>query len=116
MRAIGRFARLAVAAGASVLPAAATAADAVVPAPGRQREIVRLLEHDCGSCHGGRLTGGLGPSLTADALRERPADSLAATISYGRPGTPMPPWRRFLSDEETRWLVQRLQRGADAPR
>ena len=86
------------------------------PAPARQRELVHLLEQDCGSCHGGRLPGGLGPPLTAQALRDRPADGLVATIVHGRAGTPMPPWRRFMSEDETRWLVQRLQGSVGAPR
>jgi len=58
-----------------------------------------------------RLTGGLGPALTAEALRAKPADSLAATIVSGRPGTAMPPWRRFLSEAEAQWLVARMVSG-----
>ncbi|HEX6137275.1 MAG TPA: cytochrome c [Casimicrobiaceae bacterium] len=85
-------------------------ADAAPPAA-RQRELVRLLRQDCGSCHGMRLTGGLGPPLTPDALRGKPPDSLAATIVAGRPGTAMPPWRPFLSEAEAAWLVARLREG-----
>lgn len=104
-------------AGIALAAAAAEApADGGAPSPGRQREIVRLLQHDCGSCHGGRLTGGLGPPLTRAALGERPVDSLVATIVHGRAGTPMPPWGRFLSEDETRWLVQRLLEATDAAR
>ncbi|MCC6195321.1 MAG: cytochrome c [Burkholderiales bacterium] len=87
------------------------------PAPARQRELAHLLAHDCGSCHGGRLAGGLGPPLTAEALRARPDESLVATIIHGRPGTPMPPWRPFLTETEAQWLVQRLKQGeSDASR
>jgi len=64
-----------------------------------------------------RLTGGLGPALTPEKLRTRPAESLAATIVSGRPGTAMPPWRRFVSEEEARWLVARMVSGdTDVPR
>jgi len=86
---------------------------AVVAAPDavRQGELLRLLRQDCGSCHGMRLTGGLGPPLTPQALRDKPADSLAATIVAGRAGTAMPPWRPFLSEAEAAWLVERLQQG-----
>jgi cytochrome c55X len=64
-----------------------------------------------------RLTGGLGPALTPEALRTKPAASLVATIVSGRPGTAMPPWRRFLSEAEAEWLVARLVSGdVDAPR
>jgi cytochrome c55X len=27
----------------------------------RQRELIRMVRQDCGSCHGLQLTGGLGP-------------------------------------------------------
>jgi cytochrome c55X len=44
-----------------------------------------------------------------------PFESVVATIQSGRPGTPMPPWRRFLSDGEAHWLAARLVEGtADA--
>ena len=87
------------------------------PDVARQRELLALLHQDCGSCHGMRLTGGLGPALTPEKLRARPAESLAATIVSGRPGTAMPPWRRFVSEEEARWLVARMVSGdTDVPR
>jgi cytochrome c55X len=96
-----------------------TVAMAAVAAPdaARSRELLRLLKQDCGSCHGMRLTGGLGPALTPEALRTKPAESLVATIVSGRPGTAMPPWRRFVSEAEAQWLVARLLTGAtdDSP-
>ena len=88
-----------------------------VPDAARQRELTTLLRQDCGSCHGMRMTGGLGPALTPQALRDKPPDALAATIFHGRPGTAMPPWRRFVSGAEATWLVERLMQGvSDAPR
>jgi len=96
---------------------AGRAAGEAVPDAARQRELITLLRQDCGSCHGMRLTGGLGPALTPEKLRTRPAESLAATIVSGRPGTAMPPWRRFVSEEEARWLVARMVSGdTDVPR
>jgi cytochrome c55X len=87
------------------------------PEPARQRELMTLLRQDCGSCHGMRMTGGLGPALTPQALGDKPRDSLAAAIFHGRPGTAMPPWRRFVSDAEALWLVDQLMRGlSDASR
>ena len=80
-------------------------------APDRQAEILYLLKHDCGSCHGMRLEGGLGPALTAERLNAWESDLLAVTILYGRPGTPMPPWRPFLTDSEALWLAARLKEG-----
>ena len=93
-------------------PVAVAVAAALAPDAARQRELLRLLKQDCGSCHGMRLTGGLGPALTPEALRTKPAASLVATIVSGRPGTAMPPWRRFVSEAEAEWLVARLLTGA----
>ena len=90
---------------AAIAPLAAQSADAAIPGAARQRELIFLLRQDCGSCHGMRLTGGLGPALTADALKDRPPESVVATIVHGRPGTPMPPWRRFVSQAEAEWLA-----------
>jgi len=77
----------------------------------RQAELVRLVRQDCGSCHGMTLAGGLGPALLPPLLRDKPAESLVATILYGRPGTPMPPWGAFLNENEARWIVDNLQKG-----
>lgn len=96
--------------------AAAAAGSVPAPAPDRQRALMELLRQDCGSCHGLTLQGGLGPALTPDALAGRPAELLRATITDGRPGTPMAPWRPFLSEAEAAWLVERLRQGiGDAP-
>ena len=80
-------------------------------APQRQGEILYLLKHDCGSCHGMRLEGGLGPALTPDRFQRWDREQLAATIRYGRPGTPMPPWGPFLDGNEALWLADRLKQG-----
>ncbi|MEQ1803812.1 MAG: cytochrome c [Burkholderiaceae bacterium] len=80
-------------------------------AAGREQALVRLVRQDCGSCHGMRLTGGLGPALTRDALADKPVAGLAATIFQGRPGTPMPGWRSMLSEAESLWIAQQLMQG-----
>lgn len=92
---------------------AASATSANEPSPERARELVRMVRQDCGSCHGMSLNGGLGPALTEEALKKRdlPKESLVATIVGGRPGTPMPPWHRFLSESEADWIVDRLLEG-----
>jgi len=86
---------------------------ASAPSPERQHELVRMVRQDCGSCHGMTLKGGLGPALTVEALKERnlPKESLVATIFDGRPGTPMPPWHRFMNEAEAAWVVDRLLEG-----
>ncbi len=77
----------------------------------RRAELISLVRQDCGSCHGLTLKGGLGPALLPASLKDKPADSLKWTILQGRPGTPMPPWQRFLSEAEADWIVSQLQKG-----
>ena len=55
--------------------------------------------------------GGLGPALTQQALKGKPAATLISTILHGRPGTPMPPWKGLLSEAEAAWIVDGLQKG-----
>ena len=86
-------------------------ADSLPPDPARQGELIRLVRQDCGSCHGMRLLGGLGPALTPEALKDKSADALISTILHGRPGTPMPPWKNFLSESEASWIVDNLKKG-----
>lgn len=81
---------------------------AAEPDAARKNELVRLVRQDCGSCHGMTLQGGLGPALLPANLHEKPAVGLVATIVYGRPGTPMPPWKQFMSEAEATWIVEKL--------
>lgn len=94
---------------ALILPIAALAS--AEPSRQRQQELTHMLKHDCGSCHGMTLKGGLGPSLLPGELAAKPAETLAATILYGRAGTPMPPWHGILSEDDANWLVEQLQKG-----
>lgn len=91
---------------------AASGIAAAEPAPERERQLLHLLKHDCGSCHGLTMKGGLGPPLLPDALAGKPDQDLTEAIVAGRPGTPMPPWGFALSEAEAAWLVGRLRRGA----
>jgi cytochrome c55X len=88
-----------------------TAALASEPDSARQKQLVHLVRQDCGSCHGMTLNGGLGPALLPETLKDKPPAGLAATIYYGRPGTPMPPWKQFISEDEAAWIVQELMTG-----
>ena len=81
------------------------------PDAGRQAQLLYLLKHDCGSCHGMTRKGGLGPALLPENMRVFPPELLVTTILDGRPGTPMPPWRGELSEADVRWLVEALNRG-----
>lgn len=77
----------------------------------REQELTHLLKHDCGSCHGMTLKGGLGPALLPEALAAKPDELLFVTIWEGRPGTPMPPWKALLSKQDVNWLIQQLRKG-----
>ena len=94
--------------GLSLLSGAVFAAE---PDAQRQKELVHLVRQDCGSCHGMRLTGGLGPALTAEALTAKPPEYLQAVILHGIPGTPMPPWSAMLTAPEAQWIAQQLFQG-----
>jgi cytochrome c55X len=86
---------------------------AAEPPAGRQGELIHLLRHDCGSCHGLTLKGGLGPALLPGDLEGLPGEGLAVIILDGVPGTPMPPWRGLLAEEEAAWLAERLLEGIE---
>lgn len=90
-----------------VLGAAVLAGATAVP-PDRQAALEHMVTQDCGSCHGLRLTGGLGRPITPDALAGREAGDLAAIILDGLPGTAMPPWRPLLTEAEARWIADYL--------
>lgn len=88
---------------------APTGASAVDPA--RARELNSLVVQDCGSCHGMTLAGGLGKPLTPAALAPRDANAIAAIILDGVAGTPMPPWRGLLTEEDALWIADTLKKG-----
>lgn len=79
------------------------------PSPARQQELRNMLKHDCGACHGLHLKGGLGPSLLPEVLAAKSDALLLQTIQQGRPGTAMPPWKDFLTVDESNWLIRLLR-------
>lgn len=92
----------------ALLAGAAFAAD---PPPGGSARLERLVVQDCGSCHGLRLTGGLGLPLTPEALAHAAPEAIAAIILDGVPGTAMPPWRPLLTEDEALWIADYLLNG-----
>ncbi len=81
------------------------------PSVDRQQQIIYLLRHDCGACHGMTLKGGLGPALLPANLVNKANSRLVNTILSGRPDTAMPGWRFLLNKDETQWLVKQLKQG-----
>lgn len=78
----------------------------------RAADLERLIRHDCGSCHGMSLKGGLGPDLRASRFDSVPQSAIADVILDGVPGTAMPPWRPLLSEAEARWIAAYLAKGS----
>ena len=74
--------------------------------------LANLVKQDCGSCHGLTLRGGLGKPLTRERLRQWDRAELVHIILDGVPGTPMPPWRPFLTEAEAHWIADMLKRGS----
>ncbi len=81
----------------------------------RQNELLYFIKHDCGSCHGMTLKGGLGPALLPETLAAKPKDYLVATILEGRQNTAMPPWKSMLSHGDAIWITEQLQNGSVQP-
>ena len=77
----------------------------------RGGELLELVRQDCGSCHGLTLKGGLGPPLEPSAVADKDSAQLSFVILHGRRGTPMPPWRGLLTENEARWIVEALKQG-----
>lgn len=101
-------AALIVAVAAALAPARVRADDA---GTARRAALGNLVRQDCGSCHGLTLKGGLGPPLLPATLADRPGDALAEIILGGVPGTPMPPWRGLLTEDEARQIADMLRKG-----
>lgn len=83
----------------------------VVPPPERRAALVHFVRHDCGSCHGMQLRGGLGPALTPADLADRDPGYLEVMIREGSPAMGMPGWKALLADAEIRWIAAGLKDG-----
>lgn len=75
----------------------------------RKQQLDHLLIQDCGSCHGLKLTGGLGPAITPTQLESRSVEVLTDIILLGVPDTAMPPWNELISREDAIYLAKRLK-------
>ena len=66
-----------------------------------------FLDTGCYACHGHHAEGGMGPNLTGAGNRwiYKPTDAtLFRTISSGREGTNMAPWKDTLSQDQI-WKI-----------
>ena len=81
----------------------------------RQDELLYFIKHDCGSCHGMTLKGGLGPALLPQTLSAQPKSYLINTILEGRKNTAMPPWKSMLTFDDASWIAEQLQQGIIQP-
>jgi cytochrome c55X len=95
---------------AALALASGLAASQAPPEP-RRAELVQMVRQDCGSCHGLTLRGGLGPALLPATLADKDTEQMQFVILNGRRGTPMPPWRDFVSQAEAAWIVRMLKSG-----
>ena len=77
----------------------AASADA---ARARSSALVRMVRQDCGSCHGMRLTGGLGPALTREALADKPLEAWPRPSSTAGPARRCRPGASMLSEPTKR--------------
>lgn len=75
----------------------------------RQLELKHLVKHDCGSCHGMTMKGGMGPSLLKKDLATFSDEYLFQVIKFGRPQKAMPPWNKILTDTEIKYVIKILR-------
>lgn len=87
-------------------------AGATAGAPETEAELANFVIQDCGSCHGLKLKGGLGPPLRPEDIEALPEAAVAAIIRQGVPGTAMPPWKALLTEQEILWISRQLKSGA----
>ena len=73
--------------------------------------LTNLVKHDCGSCHGIDMKGGLGRPLTVKALEGVDTETLKEIILHGIPDTAMPGWHGLLSESDAAWIAAGLKEG-----
>ncbi len=77
----------------------------------RADQLENLVRQDCGSCHGLTLKGGLGPALLSTRFTNVDTGHIAGIILNGVPGTPMPPWKGLMSEQDAIWIANYLKTG-----
>src|ERR1700739_3003940 len=74
--------------------------------PAEGREVSKLYNENCASCHGADLSGGSAPGLIYGKYRFGNSDAdIASSIHDGHADVGMPAMRQILSNAEIRGLV-----------
>ena len=77
---------------------------------------IGIYAAQCVACHGTDGLGtGIAPALNDPAVREKPADELTRTITYGNAGTLMAGWSNVLSPDDISAMVVLIQRWDEVP-
>lgn len=94
-----------------LLAASIASAQGAMLSDNRKAELTNMVRQDCGSCHGMTMKGGLGKPLLPKDLEDTSLEDLVEIILDGVSGTPMPPWRGLLNEEEVKWIATELKQG-----
>jgi nitrite reductase (NO-forming)/hydroxylamine reductase len=73
------------------------------------KDMHKLYEDNCASCHGSDHGGFIAPGLNSESLKGRSPTALRSLIMTGSFDTLMPPFYGRLSDDDIRGLVKHLQ-------
>ncbi|GAB4503011.1 MAG: hypothetical protein Fur0043_00030 [Anaerolineales bacterium] len=77
---------------------------------------IGIYAAQCVACHGADGLGtGIAPALNDPAVREKTADELTRTLTYGSAGTLMAGWSNVLAAEDIAAMVTLIQRWDEVP-
>jgi mono/diheme cytochrome c family protein len=77
---------------------------------------IGIYAANCVACHGADGLGtGIAPALNDPAVREKTADELTRTVTFGNPGTLMAGWDNSLAAEEIDAMVTLVLRWDEVP-
>jgi mono/diheme cytochrome c family protein len=77
---------------------------------------IKIFAAQCVSCHGADGLGTkIAPALNDPLVREKTADELTRTVTFGRAGTLMAGWNNVLKPEEITAMVTLVQRWDEIP-
>jgi mono/diheme cytochrome c family protein len=77
---------------------------------------ITIFATNCVACHGADgLGSGIAPALNDPAVREKNADELTRTVTFGNAGTLMAGWNNALTTEEIAAMITLIQRWDEVP-